>query len=114
MIVLQIIVTLFIVAILYKLFRQRQSGKMSILGFVVWFLLWLVVLIVFWQPETTTYLANWLGIGRGADLAVYLSILVIFYLIFRIYVRIEKMEKDITKVVRHVALGGNEDEDKNS
>lgn len=104
MIVLQIIVTLFIVAILYKLFRQRQSGKMSILGFVVWFLLWLVVLIVFWQPETTTYLANWLGIGRGADLAVYLSILVIFYLLFRIFVRLNKTDAAITKIVRKDAI----------
>lgn len=101
---LQILVSLFIVVILYKLFRQRQGGKLSTSSFVAWFLLWLAVLVVFWQPETTSYLANILGIGRGADLAVYLSILAIFYILFRIYVRINKIESQMTKIVRKDAI----------
>jgi len=101
---LQILVSLSIVFILYKLFRQRQDGKLSNTAFIFWFLLWLAALLVFWQPEITSYLANILGIGRGADLAVYLSILVIFYIIFRIYVRINKLESQLTKVVRKDAI----------
>ena len=77
---------------------------MSVFGFVIWSVLWLVVLVVFWQPDTTTYLANFLGIGRGADLAIYLSIVAIFYLLFRIYVRLSKIESEITKVVRKDAI----------
>jgi len=101
---LQILVSLSIVFILYKLFRQRQDGKLSNSAFVIWFLLWLAVLLVFWQPEITSYLANILGIGRGADLVVYLSILVIFYIIFKIYVRLSKIESQLTKIVRKDAI----------
>jgi len=104
MIYLQIIVTLFTVAVLYKMFKQRQQGKISIAGFLVWFILWLAVLIAFWQPETTTYLANWLGIGRGADLVLYVSVLVIFYLLFKIFVKLNKIDDNITKIVRKDAI----------
>lgn len=101
---LQILVTIFIVFILLKLFLQKQKNKISLLSFLIWFLLWLAVLLVFWLPDTTSYLAAWLGIGRGADLVVYLSILVIFYMIFKIFVRLNKIENEITKVVRDDAI----------
>jgi len=101
---LQILVTIFIVFILLKLFLQKQKNKISLLSFLVWFMLWLAVLIVFWLPDMTSYLAAWLGIGRGADLVVYISILVIFYMIFKIFVRLNKIEEGITKVVRDDAI----------
>ena len=101
---LQIVVTIFIVFILLKLFLQKQKNKISLWAFLIWLLLWLAVLIVFWLPDTTSYLAAWLGIGRGADLVVYVSILVIFYMIFRVFVRLNKIEEDITKVVREDAI----------
>lgn len=104
MIYLQLLVTVFIVFILLKLFLQKQKNKISFLSFLIWFLLWLMVLIVFWLPDTTSYLASWLGIGRGADLVVYVSILVLFYMIFRVFVRLSKIEDAITKIVRSDAI----------
>ncbi len=104
MIYLQIIVTIFVAFILFRLFLQKQKNKISLTAFLIWFLLWLIVLIVFWQPDTTSYIAAWLGIGRGADLAIYLSIVVIFYMLFRIFVRLNKIETEITKAVRDDAI----------
>ncbi len=106
---LQILITLFIVFILYKLFRQKQNNKISYIAFSIWFLLWLVVLVVFWQPESASYLANILGIGRGADLAIYLSVIAIFYLLFRIFIRLNKIDSEITKLSRKDALKNVED-----
>lgn len=83
---------------------QKQKNQMTLLGFLVWFFLWLAVLVVFWIPDSTSYLAAYLGIGRGADLVVYISIVAIFYLIFKIFVRLNKIEEDITKVVREEAI----------
>lgn len=104
MMFLQILVTLFVVFILFRLFLQKQKSKISLLSFLIWLVLWLAVLVVFWLPDTTTYLAAYLGIGRGADLAVYVSIVVIFYMLFRIFVRMGKIETEITKAVREDAI----------
>ncbi|PIW95802.1 hypothetical protein COZ84_01545 [Candidatus Kuenenbacteria bacterium CG_4_8_14_3_um_filter_39_15] len=60
--------------------------------------------VAFITPESLTKIANILGIGRGADLVLYLAVVVVFYLMFRIFIRLEKMERDITKVVRKNAL----------
>ena len=104
MIYLQILVTVFIVFILLKLFLQKQKNKISPSAFSIWLFLWLVVLVVFWLPDSTSYLAGWLGIGRGADLVVYVSILLIFYMIFKIFIRLNKIEDEITRVVREDAI----------
>ena len=43
-------------------------------------------------------------IASGIELVVYLSVVIAFYLIFRIFVRLDRIEKNITKVVREVAI----------
>lgn len=57
-----------------------------------------------WVPNSLTKLANFFGIGRGADLVLYVGLVAVFYFIFRIYVRLEKMERNITKIVRDDTL----------
>ena len=104
MIYLQIIVTIFVVLVLFKLFLQKQANRLTLFNFIFWAILWLLVLIVFWQPESTSRLANLLGIGRGADLVVYLSIIMIFYLLFRIFAHLNKIETEITKLTRNEAI----------
>jgi hypothetical protein len=43
------------------------------------------------------------GVGRGIDVLVYLSIIFLFYYIFRQSEKINKLEKQITKLVREIA-----------
>ena len=45
-----------------------------------------------------------LGIGWGADLIMYVSLLISFYLIFRLYVALARLEQGITALVRALAL----------
>ena len=39
-------------------------------------------------------------------------IIAIFYIIFRIFVRLERIEQNITKIIRKIAIGEKEKEDK--
>ncbi len=55
-------------------------------------------------PEFTSYVAQFVGIGRGADVVIYLSIALLFYLIFRISIAIEETRREITELVRKIAL----------
>jgi len=56
------------------------------------------------DPNFTTYIANLMGIGRGSDIVIYVSIMMLFYLIFRINVYIENIRHDITKLVREIGM----------
>ncbi len=55
-------------------------------------------------PQTLGFISNLLGISRPVDVIIYLSIAVMFYLIFRLYVKIETAEQEITKIVREKAI----------
>lgn len=55
-------------------------------------------------PQTADTLARIVGVGRGADVVIYFSLIVIFYLIFRLYVKIEQGEGEITRLVRKLSM----------
>lgn len=100
---IQILLSLFIIFALIKVIGRFRAKEVSLGALVFWCLFWLIVLVVVWQPLLSTELANRLGVGRGTDLITYVSIAALFYFIFRLTVRIEKMEKNITKIVREIA-----------
>ena len=85
------------------LIRYRRGGmRMAHLG--LWLLFWSGVVMVAWLPDTTSLLARWLGVGRGVDTAMYLSILMSFYLLFRSFAKIEDLDRQLTRIVRANAL----------
>ena len=71
---------------------------------VFWILFWLAADVAVLWPNSTTVLANALGIGRGSDLVLYISLAALFYLLFRLHVKVESINRDVTKVVRDKAL----------
>ncbi len=106
---IKIFLLLVIVLICIKIISKFSKKEITLQEFVIWLLFWVGAgFIVIW-PDSSSYLAVYLGVGRGADLVVYLALVLVFYLIFRIFLRIEKIERDITKIISHIAL---KDEDK--
>jgi small membrane protein len=55
-------------------------------------------------PNITNTIAQKLGVGRGADLIFYLSILIFWFIILKLYIRIRKLEQRFTDIVREDAL----------
>lgn len=55
-------------------------------------------------PEITNTIAHKLGVGRGADLIFYVSIIIFWFVILKLYARIRKLEQIVTTVVRKDAL----------
>ncbi len=110
--IIQIFILVFVVFVWWRLYRRWQKDELNIHEFIEWFLFWLVVAVLAILPDTTSYLANLLGVGRGVDLIIYLALLVIFYLLFKIFVKLKKDERDITKIVRSLSL--KDDQDKKS
>ena len=85
---------------LWRLHKHDYTVKYAL----PWLLVWVALAYIAWNPDSTARFARILGVGRGADAVVYLSIVVLFFLVFRCLVALEKMKRDITLVVRHEAL----------
>lgn len=56
------------------------------------------------QPNFSTRVANWLGIGRGSDLLVYLFIVYSLFYAVSTRSRIKQLDRQMTTLVRHIAL----------
>ncbi len=102
---------LIIVSALFALTRavfQFKKGSLTIAWLLFWIIFWMAAGIVALLPQTTDTLARLVGVGRGADAVIYLSLMTLFYLVFRTYVKIEKTEREITRLVRKLALDDTE------
>lgn len=66
--------------------------------------LFLVGLYFIIFPNTTNFIAAYLGVGRGADLIFYIFIMFCLTIFVQQYQRIQLLEKSITELVRHQAI----------
>ena len=103
MLLIQYILILAIVLILSQTLNKFRAKNISLREFLFWVIFWLLVAAAILMPKATVFLANYLGVGRGADLVVYASLIFVFYMIFRLFVRQQKIERDISKIVEEVA-----------
>ena len=102
--VIQIIATIIILIIFYQLVKKFIKDKASLTRIIFWILFWGISLIIIWLPkETIDNIGSIFGVGRGIDVLVYLSIIFLFYYIFKQSEKINKLEKEITKLVRRLA-----------
>ena len=101
---IQIVLICFAVFAMSRVMIRYRRGNMRTVDLGLWLLFWVAVIVVAWLPDTTNLLARWLGVGRGVDTAMYLSLLVIFYLLFRSFAKIEDLDRQITRIVRANAL----------
>lgn len=69
-----------------------------------WLLIWFGAAISIAYPYVLVVLARFLGIGRGADLVLYLSILMMFIGFFTMYLRYRRLSDQLTEIVRHLAI----------
>jgi len=102
--VIQIIATIIILSIFSQLIRKILKDKASLTKIIFWLLFWGISLVIIWLPkETIDNIGSIFGVGRGIDVLVYLSIILLFYNDLRLNERIDDMDKKATKIVREVA-----------
>jgi len=104
MIVFQILFTFFVLYTLIKTVSRYKNKELSVKMFFLWIFFWLVSLVVVLSPSVADLAAYSVGIGRGADLVIYISLALLFFFFFHLLVKIEKINRDITKLTRKISL----------
>lgn len=100
----QIFLILFALFAIFKVSRQYQRRRVSVHWFVVWTIFWLVVIAVAILPQATDVVARYVGVERGADLLVYTAVVLLVYAMYRVFVRLERHDRELTELVRALSI----------
>ena len=92
-----------IIAIVWFLFRYLNE-KNSLLTVILWVLFWIIVSLFAIFPDFSNAFARLFGITRGLDFIIIIVFAVLVYTIFKLYTKIDKLEDDVNKIVKEVAL----------
>ena len=88
---------IFTIVALVKRSASRREG-------LAWALLWIAAAVAIAWPNVTTIVAHALGIRQGADLVLYSAVVIMMIGFLMVYVRLRRLQRDITLIVRHLAL----------
>lgn len=101
----QIIASLVIVFFLVKLWQQKYRSEISRFEFAIWLIFWLLAGLAVIFIKFIDRISSSLGFSaRGIDVLVYMGFALLFYLVIKMRIRINQMDKNITKIVKHLAL----------
>jgi len=98
---IQIFLTAVLATVVVMIALQRSTAlvlRLAVLSVVA------IGLYFVWAPEQTTQLAAVLGVGRGADLLLYLWVVITLALIVFLYLKIVQLSRRLTELTRAQAL----------
>jgi hypothetical protein len=78
--------------------RAYRSMRLALFGIV------LIGLVFVWVPNTTNAIASLVGVGRGADLIMYLWIVLNLLFIVRLHIKLREQSETLTQLARKLAL----------
>jgi hypothetical protein len=103
-----------VIAIILFLIRYLTE-KQSLPTTILWTILWLFVILFSIFPAASERFASLFGITRGLDFIIIVGFVVMLYVIFRLYTKLDKLQDDVNKIVKEIALSNEislDDEDK--
>lgn len=93
-----------IAIVIAGVFLLRGGARKQALRRVFMFLFVVAAASSVFFPQAWTWVANLLGIGRGADLLLYLLVLIFIGFVANTYRRFRQLETSLTTVARELAL----------
>jgi hypothetical protein len=101
----QVIALLFIAFFLARLFFKRQRKEISGNEFLFWLFFWILAALAIIFIKQIDAIVSSLGFsGSGIEVLLYLAVLFLFYFNFRQRLKLERIERDITRLVEYMAI----------
>lgn len=100
--ILYLFFVLFVEVIIFDKYRRKET---SVSNYLFWATLWIVSTVLLFVPKSFDYIAFKLGLKtqKGVDLVLDAAVVFMFYMVGRVFVKLEKMERQITKVTRAIS-----------
>jgi hypothetical protein len=102
--IIQIIFVIFSLFAFSRVFINIRDKNLREKEAFFWLIFWGIAIIVLLYPGVSTTISEFLGIERGVDLITYSGLILLAYMIFRLYAKQTRIERNITKIVRTIAI----------
>ncbi len=102
--IVQVAALLFVLFAWSRALLRYKDNKIGMAGVVFWSIIWIGVLLLAFAPGLFAQFGEFVGVQRPVDVAVYTCLIVLLYLVFRLYVKQETGEVELTRLVRRIAL----------
>jgi hypothetical protein len=101
---IRIILTIFALFAWTRVVLRFRDRAVNFKELAFWTLVWLGAIIIIFVPYKTTILAHLLGMERGFDAMALIAIMILFYAVYRLYIKTNETEQEITRLIRQIAL----------
>ncbi len=101
----QAIALAFIAIFIWRLSLQKKKKQIGNNEFALWLVFWLMgALAIIFIRSLDKILVNLGFSGSGINFLLYLAVISLFYLVFKLRLKISKLEKDLSDLVREITL----------
>jgi len=100
----QIAALLFLAVVFVATVAAAVKGAVARRDGFIWAVIWIIAAVAIAFPELTTLVANALGIGRGANLVLYCSVVLMLVGFLMVYARLRRLRHEVTLLVRRLAI----------
>lgn len=97
----QLILIVMLIAILFLYFNRLRSGLVDRIVVALFVFVGIILAAV---PDMTMKIAALVGVGRGADLFMYLALVGLGFFVLVLYSKLRDIESTISELARSVAI----------
>ncbi len=97
----QLILILLVLGLLVLYFSRLRSGLLDRIAVLTFGVLGIAMAAA---PDWTTRVANLVGVGRGADLFIYLSLVGFAFVVLLLYSKLRGIQASLTDLARTIAI----------
>jgi hypothetical protein len=103
-VLIQVILIATTLGVLVLLLQHRAAARTRAWKKLIMVALAAVAVTSILYPQLTTTVANFVGVGRGTDLVLYLLVAVFLYVTLGFYLRFRDLERQLTVLARRLAI----------
>ena len=100
----QLVILAFSIFALSRVINNIRARNTDKIGMWFWVVFWIVIIFATLFPGLIDSVFLFFGVESVAEFGLYSMMILLAYMIFRLYAKIEDTEKNITKIVRTIAI----------
>ncbi|MDH3246527.1 MAG: DUF2304 domain-containing protein, partial [Saprospiraceae bacterium] len=101
----QWLVPLIAVVFVYRIIKQYNSRKRIFGSLVIWILFWIIITALAIIPDSISFkIAELLGFKSNINAVIFVALGFLFIFMFYMNATVEKLEKQMTDMVRKLAM----------